>query len=299
MPEWLKMYLPDSLLPMHRIRTFKMKIPFYAGLFFLVLLTASPANAYVLKGEHIIQLMIAENNFPGTLSLQQQVAFFDSHIEIINKVYEQRVYYRIPEEFRADIDAKDLQRIHVVSSDKALTVIDGRIVAESEIWADHYKDIFFYRSRKQLVKKLESLGINFSVTSLGRYQGMICYIIGAQYPDESVPQLWIAKDTFQPVRWIVETSTVQGIAEHKEIIYSDWKSHYNSRYPDKIEFYQARHLIRTMTVQEVQTNPQFAGDLFDIDNLKTIYSPGIIEDKDVIRQNDIQRRIKEFNRIYE
>lgn len=284
---------------MYRTRTFKIKVFFYACLLLPGLLTASPAIAYVLKGEHIIQLMIVENNFPGRLLLKQQVAFFDSHIEIINKVYEQQVYYRVPEEFRADINAQDLQRIHVVSSDNALTVIDGRIVAESEIWADHYKDIFFYRSRKELVKKLESLGINFSVTSLGRYRKMICYIIGAQYPDESVPQLWIAKDTFQPVRWIVETSNVQGIAEHKEIIYSDWKSHYNSRYPDKIEFYQAGHLIRSITVREVETNPRFAGDLFDIDNLKTIYSPGIIEDTDVLRQNDIQRRIKEFNRIYE
>ncbi len=258
----------------------------------------SSANAYVLRGEHVLQLMIKKNNFPVRLFVNQQISFFDPGVEAINTAYEQTVRYRIPEAFRSDIDAYGLKRIHVVSSGNPLTVIDGRVVAESEAWTDHYKDIFFYRSRKRLVEKLETLGINFFVTSLGRYNGVICYVLGAQYPDETVPQLWVVKESFQPVRWIFNVSDAQGVVEQKEIRYGDWKNYNNSRYPSKIEFYQGQRLIQRIAVLQVEINPSFSEALFDIEQLKIFYSTGR-EETDSAYQNDIEKRIEEFKKIYE
>ncbi|MEZ4566939.1 MAG: hypothetical protein R2860_08210 [Desulfobacterales bacterium] len=43
-------------------------------------------------------------------------------------------------------------RIHLVSANQALTVVDGKIVSEGETWEDQYKDIFLYRSRKKWLK---------------------------------------------------------------------------------------------------------------------------------------------------
>ena len=281
---------------MYWFRILKIIIPVYVCLSISLL---SSANAYILKGEHVLQLMIEANNLPVRLYVNQQISFFDSGIQTINTEYEQWIRYRIPGEFRSDIDAYDLKRIQVVTSDNSLLLIDGKMVAESEIWVDHYKDIFFYRSRKQLVEKLESLGINFSVTGLGRYNGIICYILGAEYQDETVPQLWVAKDSFQPVRWIVEVSDVDGVVEQKEILYGDWKSHYNSRYPSKIEFYQGRNLIQSISVLQVEINPPFSEDLFDIEQLKKFYSIGVREERDSTDQYDIEKRIEEFKKIYE
>ena len=274
----------------------KIRILIHACLFILIIF---PADAYVLKGEHILQLMIAENNLPVGLSVNQQVSDIDPGRETGEKIYEQLVRYRIPGEFRSDIDGLDLSRIHLVSSDQSLTVVDGRVVAETETWMDHYKDIFFYRSRHQMVEKLESLGINFSVASLGRYNGMICYILGAEYGDESVPQLWIIKDTFQPVRWIFRVSDEQGIVEQEEILYKDWKKHYKFRYPSIIEFYQGMNRIRTIAVLQVKTNPPFPEDLFDMQQLKIIYSKKIPENTDLTKQNEIEKRIEKFKQIYE
>lgn len=259
----------------------------------------SPADAYILKGEHVLQLMIEKNNLPVRLYVDQRIVYFDPGSEAMNTEYEQRVRYRIPEQFRADIDALDLERIRIVSSDDSLTVIDGRIVSESETWVDHYKDLFFYRSRKRLVDKLESLGINFSVTGLGRYNGVVCYIVGAEYQDETVPQLWIAKDTFLPIRWIFEVSDIAGVVEKKEILYDDWKSHYNSRYPSKIEFYRGENLVQRISVLQVEINPPFAGDIFDIEQLKNFYSPGLREETEPTDQNEIEKRIEEFKKIYQ
>jgi len=281
---------------MNRRSAFIFSLPVYACLLILIVF---PADAYVLKGEHIIQLMIAENNLPTGLSIEQQVTFSDPGIESVDRAYDQQVRYRIPGEFRSDIDGPDLHRIHVVSSAHSLTVLDGRVVAESETWVEHYKDIFFYRSRHQMVEKLESLGINFSVISLGRYNGVICYILGAEYGDESIPQLWIAKDTFQPVRWIFEVSDEQGVVETKEILYEDWKTHYKFRYPSKIEFYQGTYRIRSISVLQAKINPPFSEDLFDINQLKKFYSHEIPENPDLTKQNEIEKRIENFKQIYE
>lgn len=279
------------------------KIPVYVSLSISLLssillssILLSSANAYILKGEHVLQLMIEKNNFPVRGLVNQQISFFDPGIESINTEYEQTVRYRIPEEFRSDIDDYGLKRIHVVSSGNSLTVIDGSVVAESEAWVDCYKDIFFYRSRKRLVEKLETLGINFSVTSFGRYNGVICYILGAQYPDESVPQLWVAKESFQPVRWIFKVFDEQGVVEQKEIRYGDWKSYYKTKYPSKIEFFQGQNLIQSISVLQIEIDPFFPKDLFDIEQLRNYYSTRVQETTD---STNIEKRIEEFKKIYE
>ena len=288
-------------LAMYWFRILRIKILIYACLSLFLL---PSANAYILQGEHVLQLMIEKINLPKRLSLNQLISFVDTGIEaeIINAEHVQLVRYQIPGQFRSDIDAEDLKRIQVVSSDNSLTVIDDKIVADSETWMDHYKDIFIFRSRQQMVEKLESLGINFSVTSFGRYNGEICFVLGAEYPDESVPQLWVAKDTFQPVRWIFETSEISaipGVAEQKEIRYGNWKSHYKSSYPSMIDFYQGQNLVQHIVVQRVEINPSFVEDLFDLENLKILYSTINMEETDSADQNDIEKRIEEFNRIYE
>jgi len=257
------------------------------------------ANAYILKGEHVLQLMIEKIKIPIRLSVNQQISFFDFAIETNHPEYEQIVRYRVPEQFRSDIDADDLKQTLVVSSGNSLTVIDGKMVSDSETWMDHYKDIFFYRYRKQLVEKLESLGIDFSVTSIARDNGVICFVIGAESPDELVPQFWISKNTFQPVRWIFEISEVQGVIEKKEIRYSDWKSHYQSWYPSRIDFFQGQNLIQSISVQRVEINPSFSEGLFDIEQLRILYSNRELEETDSTEQNDIEKRIEEFNNIYE
>jgi len=266
---------------------------FLSGIFSL-------ADADVLKGEHALQLMIEKNNLPNLLEVFQTVSYFDPKVDSMTADHEQHVRYRIPGEFRADIRADGFERIHVASSDEALIIVDGRIISETEGWTDHYKDIFVYRDRKQLVEKLESLGINFFVTSLGRYQGVICYVMGADYPDESVPQLWVAKDTFRPVRWIFEAAAgSDGVREQKEILYKDWQSHYLTWYPSRIEFFEGRRLVQDIRVQRVSTDPSFSRDLFDMARLKRTFTPLVHEEKKAEDRNDISHQIEEFKKIFE
>jgi len=266
----------------------------------LLTLFSLSANGYVLKGQHVIDLMLKKNHLPTRFFIDQSLAVYNSGFFTSKTEYEQWVRYQLPEQFRSDIESDDLKQIHVASGDDSLTIVDGSVVSESEIWADHYKDIFFYRSREKLVKRLEVLGIDFSVTSLGRFEGIICYVIGARYPDESVPQLWVTKDTFRPLRWIFEISDSDDDMVPLEIFYKEWKSYHKSWYPSKIEFYQGPEIIRSIAVHQIELNPGFSKTLFDINSLKTYYSPQKFQEVlPETGQSDIEKRIEDFKKIYE
>ncbi len=266
----------------------------------LLTLFSLSANCYVLKGQHVLDLMLEKNNLPRRFFIDQTLTVYNSGFFTLKTEYEQWVRYQLPEQFRSDINSDDLKQINVASGDDALSIIDGSVVSESEIWADHYKDIFFYRSREKLVKRLEDLGIDFSVTSLGRLEGTICYVIGARYPDESVPQLWVTKDTFLPMRWIFDLSDRNDDMVSLEIFYKEWKKYHKSWYPSKIEFYQGPEIIRSIAVHKIELNPGFSKTLFDIKSLKTYYLPQKVQEvlPDAV-QSDIEKRIQDFKKIYE
>jgi len=266
----------------------------------LLTLFSLSANGYVLKGQHVLELMLEKNHLPTRFFIDQSLTVYNSGFFIEKTEYEQWVRYQLPEQFRSDIESSDLKQIHVASGDDSLTIVDGSVVAESEIWADHYKDIFFYRSREKLVKRLEDLGIDFSVTSLGRFEGVICYVIGARYPDESVPQLWVTKDTFLPMRWIFDLSDTDDDVVRLEIFYKEWKKYHKSWYPSKIEFYQGPEIIRSIAAHKIELNPGFSKTLFDINRLKTYYSPQKFQEVlPDAGQSDIEKRIEDFKKIYE
>jgi len=268
--------------------------------FSLLALFPLSANGYVLKGQHVLDLMLEKNRLPKRFFINQSLTVYSSGFFTEQTEYEQWVRYQLPEQFRSDIESNDLKQIHVSLADNSLTIVDGRVVAESEIWVDHYKDIFFYRSREKLVKRLTDLGIDFSKTSIGRYEGIICYVIGAEYPDASVPQLWITKDTFKPLRWIYKLSDSDDVLVSYEIYYKDWKPYHKAWYPSKIEFYQGPLIIRSIEVRQIELNPDFSKALFDINRLKTYYaSPELQESLPGSGQSDIEKRIEDFKKIYE
>lgn len=365
----------EKIQTMNRFGILRLK---FLGFAVLMLMAVASADAYVLKGEHLVQLMVSATNLPRRFLVRQQISIVDQAIHepagsgewpgegslngltgrrdkgraetrqdpppgdlrkdsdgFLNamltgslmdrlfesdqypsaesmaaeylarreKTYKQLVRYELPGHFRSDITSEDLTRIHLASANQALTVVDGRIISEGDAWEDRYKDIFLYRSRKQMVEKLESCGINFSVTSLGRYDQAICFIIGAQYPDESVPQIWLDKETFRPVRWIVESSGNQEKPNCNEILYRTWTRHSGAWYPSEIAFFKDGVRMRTITVTEVMVNPDFSDDLFDLAKLKSIYLNQAVDatknPDSKIEESDIEQRIMEFKQIYE
>jgi outer membrane lipoprotein-sorting protein len=260
------------------------------------------ANAYVIPGPHLLELMIERLGKPKSLLTSQKILLYDVSLEKNVVKLRETLKYNFPEEFRSDIQTENAKKIYVFSSGTALTIIDNKIVSNTGTRFDCYKDVFLYRSRILLQDRLSSLGVDVYVSSLGRFQDKIVYVIGAEYPDEAVPQIWLDKDTFQPVRWLIIDNDNKNNRDVLEIRYEDWKRTHKAWYPMHIEFYHNSVLVREIYADEIKVNPSFSEKLFDIERLKSVYlnhTPIEQDENDLKGLSDIQKTIRKFKKLYE
>jgi hypothetical protein len=244
-----------------------------------------PANAYVLQGPHILRLMARKLGNPKSLLVYQKLILRDKEPQESPAEFKETVRYVFSETFRSDILTEEVERIHVFSG--------GGI--------DHYKDLLLYRHRKLLEEKLPDFGVDVTISSFGRFQGKPVYVVGARYPDETVPQVWIDKDTFRPLRWIVTAKDKGKDSVYLEIRYLEWWKKGKTWYPRRIEFYQNEILVREILVDNIIVNPSFSEKLFDIGHLESIYLP---ESRVTDQQNpedlsEVQKTIDEFKKKYD
>ncbi|MEJ2729739.1 MAG: hypothetical protein P8185_14745 [Deltaproteobacteria bacterium] len=212
--------------------------------------------------------------------------------------------YLFSDAFRSDIVSESNQRIYICNQGQTITVIDGVISDAAESQFDVYKDLLLYRSREILAERLSHLGIDISVSSLGRIDGRIAFVVGAEFPDKTVPQLWIDKETFHPLGIIVfgAKSPLGAQKGLLEIRYSKWQQIGKINYPMQIEFIQDGVSVRTIEVDDYQINPSFSKDVFDIARLKLQYRQST-QTPDPARESEglseVQKTIEEFQKIFE
>ncbi len=258
----------------------------------------APARAYVLPGPYILELMTQNLGKGKRLLVTQKLVLLNDTPDKNPLELSETLKYIFPNTFRSDILSENIQRIHVLSRGRALTVIDGKTSDEAENPYDHYKDLLLFRSRKMLQERLSHLGVDPKVSSLGRFQGKPAYVLGAQYPDETVPQVWLDKNTFRPLRWIITSQTQQRL----EVRYLQWNKLKNTWYPTRIEFIADGNLVRKIHVESIKVNPSFEKNLFDIEHLKSRYprveptAPAGQDKKE--STNEIQKTIEDFKKIY-
>lgn len=275
----------------------KKSLIFFFGLALLTFCHA-PARAYVLPGPYILKLMTQNLGKGKRLLVTQKLVLLNDNPNKNPVELSETLKYIFPNTFRSDILSENIQRIHILSRGRALTVIDGKTSDEVESRYDHYKDLLLFRSREMLQERLSHLGVDPKVSSLGRFQGKPAYVLGAQYPDDTVPQVWLDKNTFRPLRWIITSHTQQRL----EVRYLQWHTLKNTWYPMHIEFFADGNLVREIHVENIKVNPSFPKNLFDIEDLKSRYpqseptaSSGQ-EKKESL--NEIQKTIEDFKKIY-
>jgi len=299
-----------------------------------------PVHGYVLQGPHLLDLMIKQLGEAQSLFVSQELIFYrlasqvdtepnetgtenqeqdnteidlppdqttqveeNATVEETLKL-EETLRFIFSKAFRSDAKSYDSERIHVVSGDKSLTIVDGNIVPHEANRFDLYKDILLYRTREGLAERLLELGVDVSVSSLGRFEGEIEFVLGAVYPDESVSQIWIDRETFLPTRWIIRGNPPQADSgtDVLEVRYLAWWKSGKSRYPSRIEFYQDGKLVRVNQVKSFREGDIFSDDLFDIEHLRSSYPlapeqplvPGEHEEP-----SEVQKTIDEFKRVFE
>ncbi|MBW2598315.1 MAG: hypothetical protein JRC55_06905, partial [Deltaproteobacteria bacterium] len=230
----------------------------------IVICLYAPANAYVLPGPYILKLMTQNLGKAKSLLVSQTLVIHDDTLQKSGVELSETLRYVFPEMFRSDTLSEQVHRIHVLSKGKAVTVIDGKFADESDNRYDWYKNVLLFKPGKMLQDKLSLLGVDVTVSSLGRFQGKPAYILGARYPDETTPQVWLDKDTFRPFRWIMTSKDGKSRENSLEVRYLEWQKVKNTWYPMRIEFFMADILVREIHVQNIKVNPSFSKKLFDI-----------------------------------
>jgi outer membrane lipoprotein-sorting protein len=231
------------------------------------------------------------------LLITQKLVLHDDNPSMSVTELSETLKFKSPDTSRSDIVSENIQRIRISSDNRVFTVIDGKISDEPETSYDHYKDLILFGSREILQERLSKLGVDVNVTSLGRFQGKLAYVLGAQYPDETLPQVWLDKKTFLPLRWIITGNPTQNL----EVLYLNWKKMNQTWYPMNIEFFSNGNLVREIHVQNIKKNPVFQADVFDIQKLKSLYhqdTPAESQNIGKEEMDEVQKTIEEFKKIY-
>lgn len=271
----------------------------------LGLMGVSSAYGFVPEGPQALDLMVKTLSGPNTLRVEQFVVIEDPDLAEQPLELRETCTFQFPNRFRSDTYYQDTHRILVVSGGQALTVIDGRLAAEKEARFDGYKDILLYHSRQLLLKALLKDHTDVGLTSLGRFDDRIVIVIGAQYPDESVSQVWVDKERFVPLRWIIYHSDGDPTAVGKdrlEFVYRNWQKWNDVWWPSRIESYHDRQLVRQISIRKVEANVVVDEQLLTISHLKTIYTqaPPVSEPETPKPDMDeVQETIDEFKKKFE
>lgn len=234
-----------------------------------VLLQVTPiVRAYVLPGPHILELMTRNLDRSKGARIDQRVIFYEQGPGDSVITVRQTLYYNFHGNFRSDIIGSDTRRIHVVAGDDKMTIANGRAVNDTEDLFEYYKDIFIYKARILTQDRLAALGVNVYVSSLGRLQDKIFFILGAQYPDESISQVWIDRDNFRPVRLLIFDRNPLNSENFIDIRYKQWQKNGDLWYPRQIRFFRQDILVREIRVDRVRVLSGLPAGLFNIRQLK-------------------------------
>lgn len=259
----------------------------------------SRADAYVLQGPHILELMVEKLGDAKRLLISQRLIIHDRSLTHQPTEIRESVRYLYPDAFRSDISSDTTHRIYLFTRGKVLTVIDGKASAGVETWFDRYKDLFLYHSRVLLANHLTLNGVDVSVSSLGRFGDKIAYVVGGEYPAENRSQIWIEKETFRPIRWILKDIPNYPDLGTVEFRYKNWQKFDTVAYPMDIEFFQDGMLVRKLNVETVTVNPEFSKDLFDMEAIQSRYLPVEREDGTSEALDEVKKTIEEFKRRFE
>jgi outer membrane lipoprotein-sorting protein len=256
-----------------------------------IFIVCSPVYGYLPDSPFLLKLVVEKIGKPDRISVEQELEIFNSAFENGIKIFQEQLRYNLVDSFRSDTKSKDKTKIYVYSNEASIKILDSQISSELESLMDSYKDILLIRDSELIFKKLKSIGIDMFVSSLGRFNNRLSYIIGAKNNDFSVSQLWVDKESLCPTRLIIIRDSSK-----LEIRYFEWKRLRRTWYPRRIEFFESDVLTRIVRVKKVVLNPIFKKNIFDIEFLKSVYEKEKIDIKD--KDDEVTKTIEKFDKRF-
>jgi hypothetical protein len=262
----------------------------------LLLMAAVPnrVDAYVLEGPHVLDLSAKAMGRIAALQVEQKLLVYPQSPETLPTVFDETAIYVMPERFRSDIASERIQRTFLVFADRSLTVIDGRTVVGENPF-DIYQRLLRSRTRPRLIRTLNQMGVETAISSLGRLEERVVFVLGARYPDESVSQLAIDKGTFLPARLLLVDGDAEDGGRRLEIVYENWQKVQSGWFPFQVQFYVNGRLAREIRVADLRINPSIPSSLMDLESLKA----SVAENNAATPQGQKQEAVEEVQQAVE
>ena len=258
----------------------KLLLPFF--LFFPFLLSGT-SSAFVPQTPHLLYLVIQKIKQPVGIEIFQTKKFFNyENSEDIYVELEEKLIYLSPNQLRLQNLSEVTTNFYVESNFEFIKISDGVIASRDKPLVEQYTDILIYRNHETLLTQLDLSGIDTSRVSLQRYDDKICYVIGgSQEKGKNFPGLWIEKETFLPVKYVVEKNS-----QRVEILYNNWQKVSRTMYPMQIYIFLNDKFFAMIDVKTFDLRSNFSPALFNIDHIESLY----LQKKPV---NELENHVKE------
>ncbi|MEM6730494.1 MAG: hypothetical protein AAF658_03005 [Myxococcota bacterium] len=239
--------------------------------FLLVLLwvsSATDARAYIPNAIQLLENMAARR---AKLRLNDLTAQLTAELSGVDSPVEERIYIKTPERLRLVQERPDETRIYIEREGKRAGGPEDALKLLKGPSTEMLSTLLMTRGESngdragRLMSLLKSAGVKVEDVTLGIYGDDVrqtAYIIGAKAWEEEKAQLWIDRETFQPVRWVMYAQE-----DGKRARYENRFTGYGSPaggawFPEVIETYRNGTLLRRSQLNEVRTNESLPESLF-------------------------------------
>lgn len=286
-----------------------MKKSFYLAFFILFfnlvfILASGTAEAFVPRTPHLLHLVIQKIKQPVGIQAYQTKKILN--YKDTGKGFtqlEEKLIYAYPNRLRSDIVSDTVTSFSVESDFRFVKVMEGVIVSHEKSLLDLYTDILLYRDPESLLNQLDLAGIDTTTVSLQRYNDTICYVIGSPFTltgtrEKGKPYagLWIEKDSFFPVKYVVEKN-----GWLVEFFYNNWQRVSRTWYPMQVSIFLDNQLFAMVHVRSFDLKSGFSSSLFDIEYIDRLYPENGPDsfNENLQEIDELEKRIEDFKKLYE
>ena len=266
-----------------------MKKKFFLSVVMLfTLLFSGMSQAFIPEAEHLLYLVIKKIKQPVGIEAWQTRKILNYQTPDQGLIeFEEKLLYSYPNQLRTQIVSQSMESFSVESDYEFIKISDGIISSQEKSLVDMYSDILLYRDHETLLNQLDLKGIDTTQVSFQRYSDTICWVIGKhhkpnQETNSDFPGLWIEKDTFLPLRYIIKKND-----KKVEFFYQNWHKVSKTFYPMQVYIFLDNRLYATIDVKTFYLKSGFLPDLFDIENIESLYPKQTpADDKEVKKNSD-------------
>lgn len=229
----------------------------------LVLGFAPPVRAYVLPAEALCR-MLAETRrqyLPRDITLQLNTDLVDHDHQV-----DERLYLKRPE--RARLEQQDDTTWISIDREGQSAAGEARAIKGTGPSINLLPVLLLPKGKDtddmgtRVLRGLQSVGIDTKVVNLGRLNDTICYIIGAHTWETDKPQVWLNKDTYAPVRFIVPRKVDDKLVAVETRLLDYGGSPGGPGVPRVFEEYHDGKLVRHAEVTAAQVDTNLPETLF-------------------------------------